>query len=325
MPMDRLDWEALRVFRVVAETSSMSAAAARLGESPPTISRKIDELERALGTQVFTRSTRGVSLTTAGQQVLRHVHFMAEAAETLRRETSSPGEVVSGTITLGTGDGLGPYWIAPRLAQFHAEQPRVQVRLMVKEGVIDLEAGEVDVAITFTDPRHSDVIAHKLGVQHYVGFASKDYIAKYGKPESLFEYHKHRCILHTSYVNQVEHWAPRMVELRKMVDFALITNSGTAITESCARGGGIGILPSYMATLDNRLVALELPEIAPIRFWITYTERARRLPQGKALIDWLRRLFESQDAIWFADQFVHPRDHDAKIRELYPVLKTPSA
>lgn len=325
MPMDRLDWDALRVFREVAETLSMSGAATRLGESPPTVSRKIDELERSLGVEVFSRSTRGVALTPAGQQVLRYVHAMAEAAEALHRETASLGTDVSGTITLGTGDGLGPYWIAPRLAQFHAEQPRVQVRMIVNDGVPDLEAGDVDVAITFTDPRHSNVISHKLGVQHYVGFASKDYLAKYGKPDSLFEYHKHRCILHTSYVNQVEHWAPRMSELRKMIDFAFITNSGTAITESCATGGGIGILPSYMAKLDSRLVALELPEIAPIRFWIAYTERVRRLAQGKALIDWLRRLFDTQDAIWFADQFVHPRDHDLKIRELYPLKKSPSA
>jgi len=324
MPIDRLDWDALRVFRQVADTSSMSAAAARIGESPPTISRKIDELERALGVEVFTRSTRGVTLTTAGQKVLQYAHAMAEAAEMLHRETAAPGTDVSGTITLGTGDGLGPYWIAPRLPEFHADQPRVQVRLMINDGVPDIEAGEVDVAITFSDPRHSDVISHKLGVQHYVGFASKDYIAKFGMPESLFEYHKHRCILHTSYVKQVEHWAPRMSELRKMVDFAFITNSGTAIIESCARGGGIGILPSYMAKLDNRLVALELPEIAPIRFWIIYTERVRRLPQGKALIDWLRRLFDSQDAIWFADQFVHPSDHEAKLRELYPAEKSPS-
>jgi DNA-binding transcriptional LysR family regulator len=51
MSIDRLDWDTLRVFRVVAELSSMSAAAVRLGESPPTISRKIDDLERNLGTR----------------------------------------------------------------------------------------------------------------------------------------------------------------------------------------------------------------------------------------------------------------------------------
>ena len=68
MSIDRLDWDTLRIFRVVAELSSMSAAAARLGESPPTISRKIDDLEKSLGIQVFLRSTRGVELTETGKQ-----------------------------------------------------------------------------------------------------------------------------------------------------------------------------------------------------------------------------------------------------------------
>jgi len=317
MSIDRLDWDTLRVFRVVAEMSSMSASAARLGESPATISRKIDDLEEKLGTTLFTRTTRGVELTVIGKQVLRQVELMAEAAETLRREAAQTGETVSGTITLCTGDGLGPYWIAPRLFQFHRQNPQVQVKLLVREQTPDLHSGEADIAITFAEPRDSSLIAHKLGVQHYVGFASRKYIEEFGKPESIFEYYKHRCILHQSYVNQVESWAPRMNELRKMVDFALITNSGTVIAESCANGGGIGILPSYMATLDSRLIPLELPEIAPIRFWIVYTERARRLPQGKLLINWLRQLFESPEAIWFADEFAHPD----KVRELRPAVR----
>lgn len=321
MLIDRLDWDTLRVFRVVAELSSMNAAGARLGESAPTISRKIDDLERSLGAQVFLRSTRGVVLTDTGKQVLRHVHSMAEAAELLRRETAPTGAEVSGTITLCTGDGLGPYWIAPRLAQFHQQNPKVQLRLKVVETPPDLHSDEGDIYISFADTRQQDVIAHRLGTQHYVGFASEEYLNKFGKPESISEYHKHRCILHTSYVNQVERWAPRMSEMRKMVDFAFVTNSGTAIVESCGRGGGIGILPSFMSVIDPRLVALELPDLAPVRFWITYTERVRRLPQGNLLIDWIRRLFESPEAVWFADEFVHPRDYAEKVRELRPQMR----
>lgn len=318
MSIDRLDWDTLRVFRVVAELSSMSAAAARLGESPPTISRKIDELEKSLGTHVFLRSTRGVELTDLGKQVLRHVHSMADAAETLRRETASTGAVVTGSITLRTGDGLGPYWIAPRLSQFHKANPKVQLRMIVGDTEPDLHGEDAEIAISFSESRPQGVIAHKLGVQHYVGLASAGYLAEFGKPENIHDYHKHRCILHTSYVHQVERWAPRMSELRRMMDFAFITNSSTAIAETCAKGGGIGILPSFMSVLAPRLVPLELPEFAPVRFWINYTERVRRLPQGMALIDWLRLLFESPEAIWFADDFIHPRDYQGKVQELHP-------
>lgn len=318
MSIDRFDWDTLRVFRVVAEMSSMSAAAARLGESPPTISRKIDDLEAKLGTLLFTRTTRGVGLTRVGRQVLRQVEIMASAAEALQREAAPTGEVVSGAITLSTSDGLGPYWIAPRLSEFRRANPEIQVRLMVTDRAPDLHSGEADIAITFAEPREASVIAHKLGVKHYVGFASQKYIDEFGKPESLFEYDRHRCILHQSFVTQIEGWAPRRANFRKLVDLALITNSSTAIVETCASGGGIAVLPSYMARLDSRLVTLDLPEIAPVRFWIWYTERARRLPQGKVLINWIRQLFETPEAIWFSDEFVHPRDYSAKVAELRP-------
>lgn len=321
MSIDRLDWDTLRVFRVVAELSSMSAAAARLGESPPTISRKIDDLEAKLGTPVFLRSTRGVELTDIGKQVLRHVHAMAEAAETLTLETMDSTAPVRGIVRLNTGDGLGPYWLAPRLFGFHREHPKVQVKMIVSEDPLDLDAEEADISISFQDTRPPGIITHRLGVQHYVAFASQGYLDEFGRPESLSEYHKHRCILHTSYANQIERWAPRMSEMRKIVDFAFITNSGTAIVESCARGGGVGVLPSYMATLDRRLVALDLPDLAPVRFWINYTERVRRQPHARLLIDWIRLQFEQPDALWFADDFIHPRDYDAKVRELRPQIR----
>lgn len=301
----------------------MSAAAARLGESPPTISRKIDELERTLGTQLFVRSTRGVELTIMGKQVLARAETMAEAAELLHREASDGGEVVTGSVTIATGDGLGPYWIAPKLFEFHKLHPRLQVKLMVQDNPPDLHADEADIGIVFAEPHDREIISHRLGTQHYIGFASEAYLKDHGKPESIFEYHKHRSILHTSYVNQVERWAPKMDEMRKMVAFALVTNSGTAIAESCAKGGGIAILPSYMAEIDKRLIPLDLPEIAPIRFWITYTERVRRQPQAKLVIDWLRRIFDSSDAHWFSDEFVHPlqRQQETKVRELFPQVR----
>ena len=66
---ENLDWDKLKVFSVVAELGSMNAAASRLKETAPTVSRKIDELERTLNARLLYRSPRGVSLTEAGEAV----------------------------------------------------------------------------------------------------------------------------------------------------------------------------------------------------------------------------------------------------------------
>ena len=214
---------------------------------------------------------------------------------------------VEGRIVLATGDGLRPYWIAPRLPQFQAMNPKVQLRMRVVDRVPDLMEGEADIAIQFTEPKSPEIIGRKLGVLHYMSFASEAYLEEVGQlPNSLFEYYRYKTILHEGYVHQIKRWAPRVAELKKMIDYSLVTNSAAAMIEVCANGGGIAVLPSYLGEVDNRLQPLNLPEIAPIQFWLTYTERVRRLPQGQAVLDWLWTIFDERRIAWFRDAFVHP-------------------
>ncbi len=306
MPDHVWDWDKLRVFYVVCELGSMSRAAARLGEKPSTVSRKIDELERSMNTQLLVRTTRGVTPTPAGQTALRHAAAMQAAADAFSLEVANHNQPVEGPISIATGDGLGPYWLAPRLPRFHLTNPKIELNLKIVDAVPDVVSGEADIAITFSEPKKHDVIARRLGVLHYMFFASQDYLDTYGHPGSMFEFYNHRILFHKAYVEQLEHWVPKTLELRRIVDFALVTNSGTAMLNVCAGGGGIAIMPSYMIYADPRLVALDLPEAAPIAFWLCYTERVRRLSRGQLLIDWIRASFDPATIPWFRDTFVHP-------------------
>ena len=139
-----------------------------------------------------------------------------------------------------------------------------------------------------------------------MSFASESYLEGRELPNSLFEYYRFKTILHEGYVHQIERWAPRIAELKKMIDYSLLTNSAAGMIEVCANGGGIAVLPSYIGDVDHRLKPLNLPEIAPIQFWLTYTERVRRLPHGQAVLDWLWTIFDERRIAWFRDAFVHP-------------------
>jgi DNA-binding transcriptional LysR family regulator len=300
------DWDKLRVFHVVCELGSMSRAAARLGEKPSTISRKIDDLERAMNTQLLIRSPKGVVPTAAGQTALRHAASMQAAADAFSLEVANHNDPVQGPITIATGDGLGPYWLAPRLPRLHLAHPKIQLNLNVVEDVPDVVSGEADINIQFSEPRKHDVIARRLGVLHYMFFASQDYLDTYGTPGSIFELFNHRVLFHKGYVEQMERWVPKTADLKRIIDFALVTNSGTVMLNVCAGGGGIAVMPSYMISADPRLVAIDLPEVAPISFWLCYTERVRRLARGKLLIDWIRSAFDPAIIPWFRESFVHP-------------------
>lgn len=304
---ENLDWDKLKVFIVVAELGSMNAAASRIKETAPTVSRKIDELERTLNARLLYRSPRGVTLTEAGRKALRYAEIMSDAAEGLRSDVLDHDLPAEGPVTLCTGDGLASHWIAPHLPDFHLQNPKIELRLVTTDRPdTDLLNEKADIAIQFQEPGRQDIVSKRLGILHYIFWASPDYIRTFGSPTSLFDLHEHRCIIHSGYVNQMERWAPKAKQFRDLIDFALVTNSGSVMLEVCANGGGIAMMPTYVHDLGKNVVPLSLPEVAPIRFWLTYPERVRRLARAQIVIDWLRGLFNQRKTAWFKPNFVHP-------------------
>ena len=306
MKKNQLDWDKLRVFGVVAELKSFTAAAKRLGESTPTVSRKIDELEKMLRCDLLTRTTKGVELTEAGRQVVKRTHVMDDHANEIVNTLSGIDVDGGGSLRLSGPDGVTSHWILKFLPEFQAENDLIDLDIQILEQEVDLVASEADLSITFTEPRQRDVMSIRLGMLHYMFFASEAYLKGRTVPESLYDLHGHDVLIHDAYFHQIESWSTRAVDLKKALRFKLHTNSGTVLKEICASGGGIAVMPSYVIDLDDRLVALDLPEVAPIQFWLTYTPRIQRLSRGRLLIDWLRKQFSSDRSPWFQETFVNP-------------------
>jgi DNA-binding transcriptional LysR family regulator len=306
MLVETFDWDRMRVFRAVAELGSMSAAAERLGGSVPTISRRISELESALRTELLRRSTRGIDLTDAGRMLLRHANLMADIVTAAHDDVSDTDALEEGPVHLVAGDGLGPYWLAPRIPRFHAAHPRIELTLSISDHAPALLNNEADIAIQFEPPSHSELIGRRLGTVHYLSFASRDYLERNGAPASLTEFYQHTCLLHEGYIHQSERWADGAFLARQLIPFSLVTNSAAALIACCLAGGGIAILPSYVGAAHPRLVPLDLPEVASIQFWMTYTERVRRLPRGQAVVKWLRQAFDPAESDWFRANLVRP-------------------
>ena len=303
---ERFNWDRLRVFRLVAEAHSMTAAGRTLGESTPTVSRRINDLERELGTKLFQRSKRGVELTASGKRLLDLVQKMQGLIDTVGDQVAESDTSISGAVKIIAGDGLGPFWVARHLPEFHKTVPNVQIDLEIGLAEEEVVHREADVAIVFQKPTHPDIIAQRLGTLHYLCFASRDYIEKKGHPQSIFDIQDHQLLMHTAYVHQVERWSKNIKELKDFVDYSVITNSGTALITLAANAGGIAVLPSYIADVEPDLVPLHLPALAPIQFWLTYTERVRRNPAGMAAIEWLLSIFNNQEHKWFQSDFLHP-------------------
>ncbi len=313
---ERFNWDRLRVFRLVAEAHSMTAAARTLGESTPTVSRRINDLERELDTKLFQRSKRGVELTAAGKRLLDLVQKMQGLVETVGDQVAETDTAISGAVKIIAGDGLGPYWVARHLPEFHRSVPKVQIDLEIGLAVEEVVHRQADLAIVFEKPTHPEIIAQRTGTLHYMCFASQAYIDEHGHPQSIFEFQNHKLLMHTAYVHQVERWSKNIKQLKDFIDYSIITNSGTALISLAQNSGGIAILPSYIAALKPDLVPLQLPALAPIEFWLTYTERVRRNPAGMATIEWLLSIFNEHDHKWFRPEFQHPDHGDSASKKL---------
>lgn len=306
MLSERFNWDRLRVFRLVSEFRSMSAAARAIGESTPTISRRINDLERELGTKLFERSKRGVELTAAGKRLMDLTRRMQELVETVGDQVAVDDSTVTGAVKIMAGDGLGPHWLARLMPAFHRRIPGVQIDLEVGLATDEVAHRLADLAIVFAEPSHPEIIAHRLGTLHYMCFASAEYLDRHGRPSSIFEFQDHKLLMHTGYVHQMARWSKNIKQLKDFVDYSVITNSGTALISLARHSGGVAILPSYVAETEPDLVPLELPALAPIQFWLTYTERVRRNQAGKVTIEWLLSVFNDTEYPWFASEFVPP-------------------
>tara|TARA_R110000787_G_scaffold68323_1_gene152850 strand:+ start:5396 stop:6316 length:921 start_codon:yes stop_codon:yes gene_type:complete len=303
---ETFDWDRMRIFRAVAELGSMSAAAEKLGGSVPTISRRISELEHALRTELLKRSTRGIDLTEAGRLLLRHANLMADIVSAAHDDVKDTDTPDTGPVHIVTCDALGPYWLAPRQPEFKIRHPGVELTLSASDRVPDLLDNEADIAIQYEPPTRSELICRRLGVVHYLCFASQDYLDQNGVATSLSDFHKHRYLLHEGYTHQSKSLANGAELARQLIPFSLVTNCTATLISSCLAGGGIAVLPSYISTAYPALIPLPLPAMASIQFWLSYTERIRRLGRGQVAIEWLRQAFDPSKSDWFRQTLVRP-------------------
>ena len=123
------DWDAARIFLEVVRCGSFRSAAERLGLSINVVRRRIDDFERQIGATLFTRDVHGTRLTDEGSLVVSAVERMEAASFDLLRASNSVTNSVSGEVRVAITEGLGTFWLAPRLVEFQQSFPNILVDL----------------------------------------------------------------------------------------------------------------------------------------------------------------------------------------------------
>ncbi len=178
-----LDWEGARVFLEIGRTGSFRAAAVFLHQSVNALRRRFERLEISVGAILLTRHVDGVRLTAEGERVLAAARQMETITFELMRGDNHIG-VSTSQVKLAVTEGMGTFWIAPHLGDFHKRNPRHVVHLHCGMSPVDVLRLEADLAIQLARPEAKDLKIFNLGRMHQRPLGSKSYFAARGKPES---------------------------------------------------------------------------------------------------------------------------------------------
>ncbi len=184
----------IELFCLAAELGSFTAAATAAGVTPAAVSRSISRLEERLGVRLFVRTTRHIRLTEGGQAYFEQCRSalaqLVEAERTVAGQQSAP----SGLLRISMPTTYGHYRVLPKLADFRARYPEVQVDIHLSNRNIDFAEEGYDLAIRVRAPADSSLIARKLEDADLVVVATPAYLARAGVPVCLADLDHHDCI-----------------------------------------------------------------------------------------------------------------------------------
>ncbi len=242
--MDKLD--AMRLFVRVAESGSFSAVAQQLNVARSAVTRQIAGLESMLGVKLLARTTRRLSLTSAGAAYLekcRVILNLVEAAETgLAEERQS----ARGPIRMSVPLSFGIRHLSPLLLEFATLHPEVTLDTEYSDQRSNLFEAGLDLTIRVTRRLEPGDVARRIGSSRTVVVASPDYLARHGKPRHPAELTNHECLCYTGASTQKWDFVVDGQEQGFPVRGRLQANNGDVLLFAAASGFGITYGPSFI-------------------------------------------------------------------------------
>jgi len=303
-----LSWDDLRVFLACAEQSSFRKAAKLLKINSATIVRRIERLEQVIGYRLFVRHTDGVSVTAEGRMVMDHARTMEHATFNIVRQSQISPEGIRGLVRVAITEGLGTYWVLPRLLEFQKANRYLTFELQETMELTDVGRLEADISIQFRRPERPDLMAVQLGYLHNYPFASESYTKAFGIPKALSEAKFHRIIEQISPLLEAGAYE-RLLGVESVEGIVGVrTNTSSAVLYAVERGAGIGMLPNYALALGAKLVPIDVGLKHRLDIWMTYHPDLRNSYHHMLVVDWIRRIFDGRRFLCFDEKFIHPFD-----------------
>lgn len=293
---------ALRTFVRVAEAGSFSAVAREMGATQPAVSRQIGALEQHLEARLIQRTTRSLTLTEDGRDLLDHARRVLECVEEAETAVGRRQGAPSGLVRIATPATFGRLYVAPLMRRLLDRYPDLSVDLHMSDSTTDMIAGGIDLAIRGGVIHEASLVTRQIGSSARFVVASSDYLERNGAPVHPNDLARHSCIAFT------QNATPNEWRFNGPGDPVAVTvagrfrsDSSEAIRAAVLAGVGFALMPSWIfgAELSTGKVRAVLQpyqaEHVPIH--AVYPSRRHLAPRTRAVIDFLLDEFRLDPAI----------------------------
>jgi len=275
-----MDWDDIKVFLAIARTRSLGGAARALGQTQPTMGRRLRAFEERLGVALFQRSSEGFLLSDDGALVMAHAERMEEEALAFERTLAGQETQLEGLLRVSSSDWFGLHVLTPIFARFQEKHPRVCIELVTESRLLNLARREADLVFRIRPFEEADVVQRRLTSIQY-GL----YGASYLERPRLGDGDGTPLITMDSAFGTMPdvRWLRRVLPKAHVV---MRSNNREVQTAMCVAGRGWAVLPAHLGDRAPGLVRVDLGEPPPHRdVWVGFHQDLRRLARLRRLVE----------------------------------------
>lgn len=283
--MSHISLDDIRLFVSVVQAGSLSAASDLTGVPVSRLSRRLTQLESALGTQLINRGKKGVSLNELGDQFFIHAQNMLEEADAAIQSIQNGLEKPSGLLRISAPVDIAHRYVIPYLNDYLTQYPDVMIDINLSQQKVNMIQDGIDIAIRVGSIDNDNVVAKRWLKMQFGIFATRSYIEKFGAPKTPNDLYDHRVIAQTLSLPWQFYQGDQEIKINPHPFIGC--NDFTAVDPLIFQGLGIGKMTIESAQRHPELVrVLEDWEMESKTVSMLYYKNRGAIPAVRSFIDW---------------------------------------
>jgi DNA-binding transcriptional LysR family regulator len=294
-----MEIDQLRIFARVAELGSFTQAADQLGLAKGRVSTAVRQLEADVGARLLQRTTRRVRLTQDGEQFIERCKEVIADAEQLQGMFQPAAAGLRGRLRIDLSNAVARDLIIPRLPEFLAAHPLLEVGISTTDRRVDLVQEGFDCVLRIGRLADADLVARPLGVMKMRNLAAPSYLRAHGRPSTLADLAQHRIVHYAAKLStQGAGWeyqeggTTRIHPMRSVI----VVNGTDAYQAACLAGLGMIQVPVHgtQHLVDAGRLVDVMPDYlaAPMPVSLLYPNRRQMAPRVQAILNWMTQVVQ---------------------------------